>query len=474
MAATPRSRLAATTAAVALVGSAALSACGSDSDVVPSATHRPLSTSCAKVHCQGSIDGAAYQVELPSGTWNGTLLLYSHGYRQAGLDPVSKAQPNRKAQDAPDPATASALLAKGYALAGSAYASNGWATQDGVKADEALYAWFRDNVGRPLRVYAWGDSLGGLITEMLAEKHPDWVVGAAPLCGVLAGTNNNLDLALDVAYGVKTLLDPSLQLTGYASYDDAVAAFRHAFDAVYHATTDTTNGIPKILALAALVDAPKQTATYDGHDLPSLIGSYVEAIATALGYGTYDRWEIEQRVGGNPSTNVGVDYRKRFDANERSLLDTFGTGKADQLIGALQDGQRVSADPAARTKADALGNPTGRIERPTITLHTEADPLVIVPNEAVFLQRVNRAKDRTGDLLQLFTQAPHEFTAPAPYGAGHCNFTTQENVAVISLLDLWVRGAQYPATAQVRAAFAGDKGYDPDYVAPAWPVDLDR
>ena len=103
---------------------------------------------------------------------------------------------------------------------------------DGVAADEALHTFFVDKIGTPDRVYVWGDSLGGLITETLAEKHPEWVSGAAPLCGVLGGGNLNLDLALDVAYAVKTLIYPDLKLTGFASHDEAVANWQGAYDAI--------------------------------------------------------------------------------------------------------------------------------------------------------------------------------------------------------------------------------------------------
>ena len=44
------------------------------------------------------------------------------------------------------------------------WASNGWAISDGVTANTDLYEFFTDTVGKPERVYAWGDSLGGLVT----------------------------------------------------------------------------------------------------------------------------------------------------------------------------------------------------------------------------------------------------------------------------------------------------------------------
>src|SRR5947207_12976531 len=61
-------------------------------------------------------NGTTWVAEFP-GSWNGTLLLYSHGF-----GPLV-------AQDAPDPGTQAALLAAGYALAGSSYDPHGsqWA-----------------------------------------------------------------------------------------------------------------------------------------------------------------------------------------------------------------------------------------------------------------------------------------------------------------------------------------------------------
>src|SRR6185369_5684042 len=112
-------------------------------------------------------------------------------------------------------------------------------------------------------------------TELLAEKHPDWIAGAAPLCGVLGGTNPNFDLAMDLAYGVKTLLAPGLKTDDYGSYDEAKASFEQAQKPVL-AATNSTAGLGKLLLPAALVDAPPQTANSDGSTLQPRGGAMVE------------------------------------------------------------------------------------------------------------------------------------------------------------------------------------------------------
>src|SRR5579864_9444805 len=96
-------------------------------------------------------DGATFLIEVPS-PWNGTLLLYSHGY-------VIPGSPN-PAQDVGDPATGAFLLANGFALAGSSYAHTGWAIQEALPDQIAVLDIFVTMVGTPTRTIAWGHSLG--------------------------------------------------------------------------------------------------------------------------------------------------------------------------------------------------------------------------------------------------------------------------------------------------------------------------
>ncbi|MEN3358731.1 MAG: hypothetical protein V7637_2713, partial [Mycobacteriales bacterium] len=358
-AALSRRRGLAAAVAVALL----LAGCNSSASAARSAAVRSTSdsvafTGCDKVACTGTLDGAGYEIKLPQ-TWNGTLLLYSHGYRQAKPAPPDFAAVTTAPQVAATDETATELLGKGYALAGSAFASNGWAVADGVKAGEQLHDFFVQKVGTPNRTYVWGDSLGGLVTETLAERHPEWVDGSAPMCGVLGGGNLNLDIALDITYAIKTLIYPQLRLVNYASYDDSVAQFTAAYNAIIAATKSVQVGVPKLLLIAALVDAPTQTARFDGSDPQSQVGAIVEALVTAMGYGTFGRWEIEQRVGGNPSGNASVDYTQRVSSSERSLMETIAPGSTDRNLGALSRGTRVTPDPTARAAFDKLGNPTG-------------------------------------------------------------------------------------------------------------------
>lgn len=438
-------------------------------------------TGCDAVACTGEINGAAYEIVMPE-TWNGTLLLYSHGYRPAEPFPPNFSAVQTTAVAVPgwdtgDKALGEAFLERGYALAGSSYRSNGWAVEDGVIAGEELYAYFVEQVGTPKRVYVWGDSLGGLITQTLAERHPEWVDGAAPLCGVMAGLEPNIGLSLDTAYGVQQLLYPDMEISGFDSYEDALTSWEGAASRLIESARDQdTDAIARIFTVAAMVDAPGQTYTYDGSSIVSRVSGTIESLLTALAYGTVGRQEIDTRFGGSVVGNVDSDYASRLDDAEREAIDAIGgEGSADRFVAILDNGPRVEADPAAQAAAiERGGNPSGAVQVPTITMHTKADPLVIVQNQTFFKDRyqvqVSEGNVR-GGLVQLYTVAPSEYSSEtgAPYGAGHCNFTPESRVAVIELLDQWVRNGVYPGPAAIEAAMGPKSGYSANYVPGPWP-----
>jgi len=384
------------------VGALLLAACSSAA-VAPTARDQsddvPF-TGCDQVACTGVINGAEYEIVMPD-KWNGTLLIYSHGYRPAEPFPptfspvVTNAEPVPGWDDG-NTQVGDQLLADGYAIAGSAYATNGWAVEDGVRAGEEIYDFFSTEIGTPNRVYVWGDSLGGLITQTLAEKHPEWVDGAAPLCGVVAGLVPNIGLAFDAAYGVQQLLVPDMQIVDFADYPAALAAWDEAASLLIEsARAQDVEAIAKMFTIAAIVDAPSQTYRQDGADLVSTVSGTVESLLTALAYGTVGRYDIEQRFGGNVSGNEGTDYASRISEEEAALIDSLGgDGAAARFASVLDNGPRTAPDPSARAKAlEVGGDPSGAVQVPTITLHTKSDPLVIVENESFFRERY-RAKSR--------------------------------------------------------------------------------
>ena len=200
-------------------------------------------------------DGSTYKAEVPS-PWNGTLLLYSHGYRPPiGPNPPADTWSNRSVADH--------LLARGYALAGSSYASNGWAVEDALRDQIDLLDRFEDRFGKPRRTIAWGESMGGMITAGLVERHPRRFDGALPFCGILGGAVGLWNQNLDLEYAVKTLLsaDPNpavsvpasqLELVHISNWPANVARA----NAAVAAAQATPEGRARLALAAALFNLP--------------------------------------------------------------------------------------------------------------------------------------------------------------------------------------------------------------------------
>lgn len=473
--------------------SAATAAAASPSAGSPSAaTAASASPSAASAMCAGTVDGARYEFLLPD-QWNGTLLVYSHGYRNSrpwsDQDTVETDAEPAPGWSSGEKRVANALLEQGYALAGSSFDRNGWAVADGLEAADDVVATFRAEVGQPSRIIAWGDSQGGLITALLAEQGRDWLDGAVSLCGPLAGVNDNFDLGLDASYGVKMLLDPQLQLADFSSFAQARSTFEQALPVVLNAgaiasgrsgdgadATDSkaqAENQAKLAYLAAIADAPAQTRTFDGSDPNSRASADAESVITALTFSTLGRQDIEQQFGGNISGNAGTDYAARISPDEAARIDAIVPGSVKRFNRLMASGKRISPDAGARAKAGVRGGtPTGRTTVPMLTVHTAADSLVVVQNQSVYAGRHSRVAG-AAPLLQAFIVAPKDYppNPGAQYGAGHCNFTLDTRVGAVEAMNDWLASGSEPSLEQVGETFGGRSGFDAGFQPGPWPAE---
>ena len=123
-------------------------------------------------------DGAAYRIEVPP-QWNGTLVMYAHGFRGTG-NVVWVDEPQLRQY----------FVDHGYAWAASSYAMNGYDPGDGVVDTHDLLKAFPAITGlHPRRAIMTGLSMGGEITTAEIEAYKGDFVGAMPYCGVLAGND---------------------------------------------------------------------------------------------------------------------------------------------------------------------------------------------------------------------------------------------------------------------------------------------
>ena len=400
---------------------ALLVACSSSTGATPSPSpaQSPSPTQASR-SLTGSIGAAKYSIEVPA-AWNGTLFLYSHGYVAPGrLNPAT---------DSPAPIISSWLLDHGYAIAGSSYSSTGWALEDAFKDQIAVLDLFNQRISKPQRVIAWGGSLGGIITAGLVQLYPDRFAAAIPLCGVLAGGIANWNAGLDAAYAFKTLLAPTSQLQ-LVNITDPQTNVQLALQ-IFNAAAATPQGQARIALVAALGDLPGWFDPAGAQPAPTDYAG--QQAAQSLWESQVDfpfefqlRAELEQRAGGNPSWNAGVDYvhQLAISSNNAEVTALYGEAGLDLAadLRTLNSGTRIKADPKAAAYLDRNISFDGNLSVPMLSMHTIGDGLVVPQNETAYSDLVTAA-GKQDMLRQVFV-----------HRAGHCAFSAAETITVIEAM----------------------------------------
>jgi len=367
-------------------------------------------------------DGATFLIEVPA-NWNGTLFLYSHGY----VPPVPGS--NNPPRDVGDPVTRFFMLSSGFALAGSSYASTGWAIEQALPDQIAVLDAFAKAAGQPKRTIAWGHSLGGMITAGLIQRFPERFDAALPMCGVLSGGVATWNTALDSEFAFKTLLAPGsgLQLVNITN---PLANLQLA-EAALVAAQSTPQGRARLSLVSALADTPgwftplsPEPAATDF--VSQQMNQFLWAQQVDLPFGFAFRAELEFRAQGNPSFNTRVDYRRQLDhsadADEvRALYQAAGLDLEADLR-TLNETARISANPPSMEYLEHNIIYNGEIHFPVLTLHTTGDGLVVPENESAYRRIVD--EEGNGKFLR------RTFVSRA----GHCNFTSAETIAAVGTL----------------------------------------
>jgi pimeloyl-ACP methyl ester carboxylesterase len=370
-------------------------------------------------------DGATYLIQVPS-KWNGTLLLYSHGYVVPGF--------SNPAADVGDPITGAYLLANGYALGGSSYASTGWAVQQALPDQIEVLETFKKLVGTPNRTIAWGHSLGGIVTAGLVQRYPERFAAALPMCGVVAGSVGTWNQALDSAFAFDVLLGSGSGLK-VVNITDPVKNVDIA-EGILNKAQKNAQGRARIALSAALADTPgwfDPLSPEPSHTdyVTQEANQYLWLSEIDFPFAFDFRAELEKRAGGNGSWNRGVDYEKQLEKSvdyaEVQALYQKAKLNLHADVQTLNDAARLSAKASALAYLEHNIIFDGQIDIPVLTLHTKGDGLVVVEDESAYKNVIN--EEHNGQFLrELFV-----------HRAGHCEFTPAETVvafeALISRLD---------------------------------------
>ena len=358
--------------------------------------------------------GAGYRIEVPAG-WNGSLVLYAHGFRGTSLELTVT-----------DPSIRSYLVTHGFAWAASSFATNGYDVKQGVKNTHALGELFNGLVGQPVRTYLMGHSMGGHITGVAVEQYPTTYAGALPMCGVM-GDVELFDYFLDYNLLAQALAGWPAQVPAPANYLTEVVPVVKAALGPFFPTMLNTNGEKLKAATEQLTGGDRPT-----FDVAWNVWNQTDFLF-GLGVGDGTVGVAAGAVAGNAETIYQLDGDPALTPDEQALND---------------DVLRVEPDPQG-VHPDGLANVPrirGTIRVPVLSLHTLGDLFVPFSMEQVYARRV----DARGSSDLLVTRAIRDF--------GHCGFTVAEQNAAFADLVRWVEDGLKPA---------GDDVLDPAAVAAA-------
>jgi hypothetical protein len=414
-------------------------------------------TEAAVTTCTGETsDTAKYEVRVPD-DFNGTLLLWSHGYTYVAKIPQQVPLLGGAGNDlratiapgAPDSmVTANALLNQGYALAGSGFAVPGWNAESAVKTNVELLGIVKKKFPKIKRTVAWGASLGGTITQRLAETNPKLIDAALPIMAF-----NNLDkvtgsnggYGTDAVWLFKMFFDPTIKGFGYTAGPAGFGEAAQDFGKVLAAVVAIQGGLTKtgaatwpatatlvpaavkealparsaLLMVGLLSGMPMRSTSFDGVtgtpiDTSSIAAAsastsaatgfslavqpalaVAENMVNIAGFATFARYDLESQVGNkNFADNQKTNYAAKLSEEEAATYNVALSGEAGvagllQLVAGFQAAAPLKADADALAKFKKLDTMTGQINVPTIAFNNVEETVEFQPMMSWMIEKAN-------------------------------------------------------------------------------------
>jgi hypothetical protein len=409
---------------------------------------RAVAIACAALACsvqaagpvattEGKLkDGTPYRIDMPA-NWNGAVLI--------GLDYAARVP-------GPD---AEALLAEGYAMAGTTREVSGWAIHRAAANAVETLDLFEAKFGKAALPLELGQSQGGHTAAVSVQAYPGRWRGAVVKCGGLSGAVAQWQAKLDALFVAKALLAPGSDLPVTGIPDDWQTSALPAWTAMFEAAEKTPAGRARI-ALAARVaqlpewSDPAKPEPAAGDADARARGLADSLVRSLLRQAMSSRNQLERLSGGNVSANTGVDYAALLAAVDgdglvRGLYREAGVS-LDADLAALAKAPRLAADPKALAYV-ATGVFDGDLKVPVLTLNALGDAISPPGSQQAFQQAVDRA-GKGALLRQTYT-----------HSAGHCGFTPAETVASVHALVGRIKSGQWPDTSAAgMSALAGATG----------------
>lgn len=368
-------------------------------------------------------DGSAYRIEVPP-DWNGTLVMFAHGFR--GNGPVVWVD---------NPQLRQYFVDKGFAWAASSYAINGYDPGDGVvDIHDLLQAFPSITRLHASQVIMSGLSMGGEITVAEIEAYKGDFAGALPYCGVLAG-NNLFDYYLGANVTAAALTRATI------SYPTTLAAGQ-AYAPAYQATVQSelpALGITPNPATGGqtFITSLTRTGTLWADTVEQLSGGTRPGFASAVsywdGFGFAPLTQVPFLFGLYPGLNGGtLGFANGSVAGNKRTFYTFSDNPFSDLRQEIALNRAVLRVPVTATSsADALSP----AELPAI----HGDPgIPVLSVHGIGDLFVPFSMDQQYDDMMVAHGQGALFAGRAIREVTHCGYTTSELSSAFSALVSWI------------------------------------
>lgn len=414
-------------------------------------------------------DGADYSIIVPP-NYNGTVFIWSHGYRYPINVEVGTTIQYPEVVSVPEPipfaSTADYLLDRGYAMMGSGFIDQGWIVDAAVKTNVELIGIFKNKFPNTRKVIAWGASEGGYITTALREQYPNLIDAAGIMNQAAIAIDSELISAGNFVYFLKIFFDNKL-IFDMPTENDARLNMNYVFAIISKmaagiakvATQDPTfvasdwsqwgftkpAGLPPninpgqaLLLSGILAGVPIQSPNFDQDvfpfgSAPQLLQtlwislkrtfSIIENGSLAAALAILALYDVNKQCGGVVFGNTDLVYSTYYTSEMNTIMeDAVIPGQPvdySAVLSFIDNNPKIVSVPSAVSKVQKLYRLKGTVNRvPSIAMEALYDPVTPASLNQKYINLFNSNLRSPSDINKYFATVwylpPNSYSGAIP------------------------------------------------------------
>ena len=335
----------------------------------------------------GTLNCADFKILIPENYQN-KLVMFAHGYSMPGSPSTIEGDQLEK--------ISAPFLERGFAIAASEYAYQGYALPQGVDDTEDLRQYFWDVYGKPDSTFMTGFSMGGGITIAMMENFSKYYNGALAMCPL----SSRPYLQSRHEFDIHALFD--VLFPGIIPPLSEIVDINNNFN---------PTGLAEIEKKIEVINNALKTDEQKATELARQFNLNADDLAVKIVFGEVELRDVAIKSGGNPFDNTNTIYTgfsNDWEIN-KNIVRLEATANPDNIF------ERYDF--------------TGNIGKPVVLMHTIYDP-IIPANPYGEVNFENMVHQQGKD---------HFLTVKICNGQGHCAFTPEQIGQAFDELRHWVK-----------------------------------